>query len=295
MLQEIKKTIRFHIANSIFGVKLINPSHVSQPIKEAIESLEQTVADKPELDPSDISDPIVEAQNATTEAIKAIPKVEVPEVDLKPLEERLEALKRAVEEKEMTVNVGKTQVDVDTKSVVKAIQKLEKCMEKMEQKEVTDYTLMLDEMMKIMERPKDDTHEKMMCALMEKMSKTDDLMVIAEWLKVIAEKEAPQLPDFPRDNNGYPIFTPSKVGGGGGGGLTAVENAALLSVATEETLQAVAGLNIPKFDYIAGVETDTVTETYTFKTGGSGGTTVATVVVVFSDSDKTFINSITKS
>ena len=70
---------------------------------------------------------------------------------------------------------------------------------------------------------------------------------------------------------------------------------AQVNAATEETLQAVAGLNIPKFDYINGTETDTTTETYVFKTGGSGGTTVATVVVVFSDATKTFITSITKT
>lgn len=49
------------------------------------------------------------------------------------------------------------------------------------------------------------------------------------------------------------------------------------------------------YDYIAGVETNATTETYSYYTGGSGGTKVATVVVVYSDSGKSFVNSVTRT
>ena len=48
------------------------------------------------------------------------------------------------------------------------------------------------------------------------------------------------------------------------------------------------------YDYIS-VAYDTTTDTYTFKTGGSGGTTVATVVVAYTDSTKVSISSVTKT
>lgn len=56
------------------------------------------------------------------------------------------------------------------------------------------------------------------------------------------------------------------------------------------------GLNLPGWDYcsraLSGGDT---TETFTFKTGGSGGTTVATVVVVYTDSTRVDISSVTKT
>lgn len=62
--------------------------------------------------------------------------------------------------------------------------------------------------------------------------------------------------------------------------------------AREETLLSIAGLNLPPWDDLVGVETDAVTETYTFK---KDTVTVATVTVIFSDATKTFISRITKS
>lgn len=57
-----------------------------------------------------------------------------------------------------------------------------------------------------------------------------------------------------------------------------------------------SGLNLPKYDYVSmalsGVNT---IETYTFKTGGSSGTTVATVTVVYTDSTREVLSSVTKS
>lgn len=54
------------------------------------------------------------------------------------------------------------------------------------------------------------------------------------------------------------------------------------------------GLNLPKWDYVSrGLVS--ATETWTFKTGGSGGTTVATVVIVYTDTTLEFISSVTRT
>lgn len=58
---------------------------------------------------------------------------------------------------------------------------------------------------------------------------------------------------------------------------------------------ASAGLVTVAYDYIKATYPDTVTEVYTFKTGGSSGTTVATVTVVYTDTTKEFIDTVTKS
>ena len=68
-----------------------------------------------------------------------------------------------------------------------------------------------------------------------------------------------------------------------------------INPATEETLQAIAGFNIPVHDYIEAGYPNSTTETYTYKTGGSGGTTVGTITVVYTDSTKANISSVTKS
>lgn len=48
------------------------------------------------------------------------------------------------------------------------------------------------------------------------------------------------------------------------------------------------------YDYVSTAYPDSVTEIYTFKTGGSGGTTVATITMVYTDATKEFISTITK-
>jgi hypothetical protein len=49
------------------------------------------------------------------------------------------------------------------------------------------------------------------------------------------------------------------------------------------------------FDYIGASYPDTVTETYTYKSGGAGGTTVATITVVYTTSTKDVLTSVTRS
>jgi len=68
-----------------------------------------------------------------------------------------------------------------------------------------------------------------------------------------------------------------------------------INPATDETLQSIAGFNIPVHDYLGVEYPNGTTETYTYKTGGSGGTTVGTITVVYTDSTKANISSVTKS
>jgi hypothetical protein len=49
------------------------------------------------------------------------------------------------------------------------------------------------------------------------------------------------------------------------------------------------------YDYIDVQQTDADTETYVFKTGGSGGTTVRTIVVNYTDSTKSDIDNVSWS
>lgn len=58
---------------------------------------------------------------------------------------------------------------------------------------------------------------------------------------------------------------------------------------------ATDGLDIGDYDYVARVLTNATTETYTFKTGGVSGTTVATVVIVYTDSTLATLLSVTKT
>lgn len=66
-------------------------------------------------------------------------------------------------------------------------------------------------------------------------------------------------------------------------------------LATENTALAIAGLVIDPYDYIAATYPTTASEVYTYKHGGSGGITVATVTVVYTDATKAVLTSVTKT
>ena len=50
-----------------------------------------------------------------------------------------------------------------------------------------------------------------------------------------------------------------------------------------------------KYDYVAITYPDIVTEVYTYKSGGSGGTTVGTLTYVYNDSTKQKLVSIART
>ena len=65
-------------------------------------------------------------------------------------------------------------------------------------------------------------------------------------------------------------------------------------LATEATLLKVPGLSIPIYDYISVTYPVATTEVFTFKTGGSGGATVAVVTIVYTDATKANLLTVTK-
>ena len=54
-------------------------------------------------------------------------------------------------------------------------------------------------------------------------------------------------------------------------------------------------LNLKPYDYVSMAISPATTETYTFKSGGSGGTTTNTVVIVYTDASRADISTVTKT
>lgn len=56
------------------------------------------------------------------------------------------------------------------------------------------------------------------------------------------------------------------------------------------------GLQIGVYDFVSmALSGGNTIETYTFKTGGSGGTTIATVTIVYTTSTRDIISTVTKT
>jgi len=203
---------------------------ISDKRSREAQSIVSAIDNKAEINPDEISAPIIEAQKETTQAIKEIhiPEIEIPEVSFDSLEKRIDELKTALEKKEMVVNVDKTSVEVDTKPFVKAIESLKNSFPKMEKQEVIDYTLMLDELMKILERPQDQKEILKLQELVKKLGTTEDLAVIAAWLDAIYKKEETIYP-FEFEKGRLKVMV-DRVGGGGAMGLTALETGYLKKV-----------------------------------------------------------------
>lgn len=66
----------------------------------------------------------------------------------------------------------------------------------------------------------------------------------------------------------------------------------LTQVNPDGSLRVSSGLVKEAFDHVSGTHT-TSTSTYTYKTGGSTGTVVATVLIVYTTADKDEIQSLT--
>ena len=129
-LQTLTKGLGDRIEKAIQGkesptaFELTNADEVHTPIVESLRDVENAIREQ--TYPTEVSVSNME------------------KIDLTSLEEKLDSLKEVLVKKEMNVNIGKT--EVDTKSVVKAIEKLQEAMPKMEKQVVIDYTLILDEL-----------------------------------------------------------------------------------------------------------------------------------------------------
>lgn len=92
-------------------------------------------------------------------------------------------------------------------------------------------------------------------------------------------------------------FSPGLLASGSGSpSFVKVENAAgtVINPATEDTLLKTVGLGIPQYDYASLVQAS-LTDTWTLKSGGSGGSTVATVTITYTDTGKQTISTVAKT
>lgn len=89
-------------------------------------------------------------------------------------------------------------------------------------------------------------------------------------------------------------------GGGGGGGTTvfkdASNNAGPVTLTADNNVPTVnmASLVTRNYDYVA-VTAGSTTDTYAYKSGGSGGPTVTTMVITYTDTTKNTIQSMAKT
>lgn len=56
-----------------------------------------------------------------------------------------------------------------------------------------------------------------------------------------------------------------------------------------------SGLQLPKGDYVVRADVNATTETWTYKTGGSSGTTTGVITIVYTSNVKNLIASVTSS
>ena len=73
------------------------------------------------------------------------------------------------------------------------------------------------------------------------------------------------------------------------------EDAWPILVNTSGLILSTNSLGLPAFDFVSMVLSPSTTETYSFRTGGSSGTLVATVVVVYTSAARSDLSTVTKS
>jgi len=238
----------------------------SKELIEEIENLNKELLDLKTEDEINIefpdNDKIIEAQKEITEAIKGI---EIPKTDLKPILDKIELLKDALNNKDLVVNVPKTIIDI--KGIIKAIDDLKVSLPRPEKQIIIDYSEKLEKLLEVFNKLKFD--------------KSGNLLVMNTRADMIR----------------------------GGGGLDSTDSTNLQTIATNSATQAtedkqddiiaelqnLTGFEIPAYDYIAVTYPTTTQEVYVYKTGGSGGATVATITVNYTDTTKEYITNITKA
>lgn len=229
--------IRSYISNlvekSIYPTMKMLFSASSDKIVDAINKKEQKV-----VNPADISEPIVAQIQALGKTVSesrvesiVVKNIADAKIDLSGL---VQAFKDEIAKLDREVVVNQGDVNVDVSSVVKAIEKMEKSIPKMEKQEVIDYTLMFSQMMDIMEKPR--TSEDVVEAITRLASQQGkDITLLAEWLKVIAEKEGEDFPNFKFDDDGR-LLVNVNIRGGGGGGTSGGGATDVSALAKETTL-----------------------------------------------------------
>jgi len=212
----IEKAIQSKDSPTAF--ELTNADEVHTPIVEGLKDVENAIREQ--VYPTEVSVSNME------------------KIDLTSLEEKLDALKEVLVKKEMNVNIGKT--EVDTKSVVKAIEKLQEAMPKMEKQVVIDYTLILDELCSLMEQPHYAVDILRIQDTLNRLATTEDMGAIASWLEAILKKEHPEFPNLAFDDQGRLKVSVDKVGGGGMG-LTQIEAGNLQTISESVPIDPISG------------------------------------------------------
>lgn len=69
----------------------------------------------------------------------------------------------------------------------------------------------------------------------------------------------------------------------------------LKRIQTNADGELVSNGGMPEWDYVARTEPNATTDLWTFKIGGSGGDVVGTRTIVYTDSTKTLISTVTKT
>lgn len=214
-MESLIKFLRNQFRDGFFNSKLLNTKDVTDPIVRAIEEKE-ILTSILISNPEDISSGVIDAQKATTQAIKDIVIPEPKEVDFTRFYEKFDELKSVIEKKELSVAVGETKVEVDTKGIISSVERLQQAVEgskeTIEPQEVIDYTELLAEVIKNLEKPGYD------------YSKIEKL------LDVISKKEVV----LPLDEKGRVKVSVDRISNGGRGSLSSTESAKLLTLATEE-------------------------------------------------------------
>ena len=96
-------------------------------------------------------------------------------------------------------------------------------------------------------------------------------------------------------DSGGMAWVPAEPGGSGTVSVVGLKNVAATQInpATEDTLVKLNGFSLPVYDYILCGYTGSNMTTVTYKTGGSGGTTVATLTLGYDGSNN--LTSVTRS
>ena len=258
-MEALIKFLRNQFSVGFFNAKVLNPKDVSDPIVGAIKSIPDTTTIK---NPEEISSGIIEAQKETTQAVKEITFPEQKELDLKPLYAKFDELKSAIDKKELSVTVGETKIDVDTKGIISSVERLQQSIEgskeTIEPQEVIDYTELLGEVIKNLEKPGYD------------YSKIEKL------LDVISKKEVV----LPLDENGRVKVSVDKIGSSGSRALSTAQETVLRGIATEETLVATTN-KLPTYDLYITYNADNTVNTKVWKVAGTS-TVVKTLTYNYS-------------
>lgn len=211
------KFLKNQFREGFFSGKLLNTKEVTDPIVRAIEKKEIPNSVSIE-NTDDFSTLIVEEQRKTTEAIKGISIPEPKEVDLTILSKKIDELTSVLEKKNLSVSVGDTKVEVDTKGIISAVERLQHAVAssqtKLETHEVIDYTSYLEKIIQNIDSP------------------DYDFSNIEKILDRIEKKEFV----LPLNEDGRVKVSIDKVSMGGRGSLSSTESAKLMTLATEETL-----------------------------------------------------------